>query len=300
MGVEIRDDLDRMLTRLKLTAVRDQLDTLLDEAARSEMTLRDALAFLCQREIARKERAIVRHWSEDNGERRIDMSFGLAKFPFVRDLDRLRLRRPALDRQGTDPRSRGRPLDRPRRRAIAARPPGRRQDASGRGARPRSDCRGYTVLFAAATALVANLAKAHADGRLDERLTHFAKPKLLIVDELGYLPFEPERRASVLPARSRVATSAARCWSPPTARSANGAPSSATPWWRRPSSIGCCTTATSSPSAATATGSARSAAAVRIASPEMLPDVEPLPHLKCSPAGGWRGERDEAGEHGDA
>lgn len=28
-----------MLDRLKLTAIRDQLDTLLDEAARSEMTL---------------------------------------------------------------------------------------------------------------------------------------------------------------------------------------------------------------------------------------------------------------------
>jgi hypothetical protein len=70
----MQTDLDRMLTRLKLTAVRDQLDTLLDEAARSEMTLRDALAFLCEREIARKD------------QRRIDMSFGLAKFPFVRDL----------------------------------------------------------------------------------------------------------------------------------------------------------------------------------------------------------------------
>jgi len=40
-------------------------------------------------------------------------------------------------------------------------------------------------------ALVANLAKAQAEGRLEERLTHYAKPKLLIVDELGYLPFEP-------------------------------------------------------------------------------------------------------------
>ena len=40
--------------------------------------------------------------------------------------------------------------------------------------------------------LVANLAKAHAEGRLEERLTHFAKPKLLIVDELGYLPLKPD------------------------------------------------------------------------------------------------------------
>ena len=47
------------------------------------------------------------------------------------------------------------------------------------------------MLFVAAPALVAALAKAHADGRLEERLTFFAKPKLLIVDELGYLPFEP-------------------------------------------------------------------------------------------------------------
>ena len=74
MSPHTQDDLDRMLTRLKLTAVRDQLDSLLDEAVRSELTLRDALAFLCEREIARKD------------QRRIDMSFGLAKFPFVRDI----------------------------------------------------------------------------------------------------------------------------------------------------------------------------------------------------------------------
>jgi DNA replication protein DnaC len=51
---------------------------------------------------------------------------------------------------------------------------------------------GYSVLFTAAAALVANLARAHVEGRLDERLGFYAKPKLLIVDELGYLPFEPD------------------------------------------------------------------------------------------------------------
>jgi hypothetical protein len=50
---------------------------------------------------------------------------------------------------------------------------------------------GYSVLFVAAPALVAALAKGHADGRLEERLAFYAKPKLLIIDELGYLPFEP-------------------------------------------------------------------------------------------------------------
>ena len=42
-----------------------------------------------------------------------------------------------------------------------------------------------------APTLVAQLAKAHSEGRLEDRLLHFGKPKLLIIDEIGYLPFEP-------------------------------------------------------------------------------------------------------------
>jgi hypothetical protein len=42
------------LTRLQLTAIRHQLDSLLDEAARRELSWREALAFLVAREIARK------------------------------------------------------------------------------------------------------------------------------------------------------------------------------------------------------------------------------------------------------
>ena len=41
-----------------------------------------------------------------------------------------------------------------------------------------------------ATGLLTTLAKAHAEGRLEDRLAFYAKPKLLVIDELGYLPFE--------------------------------------------------------------------------------------------------------------
>ena len=63
------------LSRLKLTAIRDQLDSLLDEAAKRELTLREALAFLIEREIARKD------------ERRVAMAVKIAHFPSARDLD---------------------------------------------------------------------------------------------------------------------------------------------------------------------------------------------------------------------
>ena len=61
------DPLDAMLTQLNLTAIRDQLDTLLDEAAR------ETLVLLLQREIARKD------------HRRIDMALKLAHFPAMKD-----------------------------------------------------------------------------------------------------------------------------------------------------------------------------------------------------------------------
>jgi DNA replication protein DnaC len=73
-GMSQHDHLLRMLTRLQLTAMRDQLDTLLDEAGRRELTLREALTFWCERELARRD------------QRRIEMGIGLARFPFVRDL----------------------------------------------------------------------------------------------------------------------------------------------------------------------------------------------------------------------
>ena len=49
---------------------------------------------------------------------------------------------------------------------------------------------GYSVLFMTATGLITTLAKAESVGQLEEKLAYYAKPKLLVVDELGYLPFE--------------------------------------------------------------------------------------------------------------
>ena len=51
---------------------------------------------------------------------------------------------------------------------------------------------GYAAQFTTATALVAGLVKAQAERRLEERLLALSKPRLLIVDELGYLPLEPQ------------------------------------------------------------------------------------------------------------
>jgi hypothetical protein len=101
---------------------------------------------------------------------------------------------------------------------------------------------GYSVLFVPAPTLVAQLAKAHSEGKLEDRLLQFSKPKLLIVDELGYLSRTPPTCSSNW---YPVDTRAAACWSPATVRSANGVRCLATRSWQPRSSTVCCTTATS-------------------------------------------------------
>ena len=67
--------LTKLLTRLKLIAVRDKLDSLLDEAARKELNLREALLFFCEQEVQNKD------------HKRIQMGINLSKFPYARTLD---------------------------------------------------------------------------------------------------------------------------------------------------------------------------------------------------------------------
>ncbi|WP_164464348.1 ATP-binding protein, partial [Ectobacillus antri] len=40
--------------------------------------------------------------------------------------------------------------------------------------------------------LIQNLKKAYLENRLESRLKHYTKYKLLIIDEIGYLPIDPE------------------------------------------------------------------------------------------------------------
>jgi len=51
---------------------------------------------------------------------------------------------------------------------------------------------GHRVLFATASQWVARLAEAHTAGRLQAELVRLGRYPLLVVDEVGYIPFEPE------------------------------------------------------------------------------------------------------------
>jgi len=177
---QLVEDLDAMLTRLRLGAIREQLDALLEEAARRELNLREALAWLCAAEVASKE------------QRRLSMAMTIAHFPFVRTLEGFEFEaQPSIDP--------GKIRDLATCRWVAngdnvvlLGPPGvgktHLEVALGREA----VARGYTVQFTTAMELLGSLVKGQQQGTLDLRLAQYSKPKLLIVDELGYLPLEPQ------------------------------------------------------------------------------------------------------------
>jgi DNA replication protein DnaC len=169
------------LTRaLKAPTLRDCVARLAERARAESWSYEEFLVACLQREVSARE--------AHGGEGRIRA----ARFPARKsleefDFDHARgLKRDVIAHLGT--------LDfvTARENVVFLGPPGTGKTHLAVGLAIRACQAGHRVAFATAAQWVDRLAAAHHTGRLQAELVRLGRYPLLVVDEVGYIPFEPE------------------------------------------------------------------------------------------------------------
>jgi len=172
------------LKRLQLTHLRDTLAAVLSEAAKEQWTYLEFLDRILAREMDAKQ------------SKRVRMALPIAHFPCARTLEEFDFTfQPSVDERLIRELGAGHFIAHGENVLIFG-PPGVGETHLAIGLGRKIVEQGHTVRFTTATALLATLGKAESEGNLADKLTEYSKPRLLIIDELGYLPLE--RRAAHL------------------------------------------------------------------------------------------------------
>jgi DNA replication protein DnaC len=165
---------------LKAPSLREAVPRLAERARAESWSHEEFLVACLQREVAARE--------SHGGEGRIRA----ARFPARKsleefDFDHARgLKREVIAHLGT--------LDfvTAKDNVIFLGPPGTGKTHLATGLAIRACQAGHRVAFATAAGWVARLADAHHDGRLQAELARLSRYPVIVVDEVGYIPFEAE------------------------------------------------------------------------------------------------------------
>ncbi len=169
------------LTRaLKAPTLRDSAERLAERARTEGWTHEQYLAACLQREVSARD--------SHGGEGRIRA----ARFPARKSLEEFDFEHQRSLKRDTIAHLSTLDFITAKENAIFLGPPGTGKTMLAIGLGIRACQAGHRVAFATAAEWVARLAAAHQQGRLQAEIVKLGRVPLIIVDEVGYIPFEPE------------------------------------------------------------------------------------------------------------
>lgn len=167
------------LQELSLQTAADNLDTVSQQAAAENWSYTQFLGYLLDGELRQRHRT------------RVEMSLQFARFPYLKRIEEFDFKaQPAVDRRLVEELATGRFLSEGR-NIIFLGPPGVGKTHLAIALGVMTAELGNRVYFTTAIDLARKLTKALHENRLSREMKNLTRPKLLIIDEVGYLQLEP-------------------------------------------------------------------------------------------------------------
>jgi len=172
------EQIQEQMRLLKLVRTAEELPVLLQDASKRDASYTELLQDLLSRELAAKQ------------ERHTTMKTTMARFPFHKSLESFDFKfQPSIEPKVIRELATGRFVA-DSDNVLLLGPPGVGKTHLAVGLGLRACPLGYRTMFLTASGLVASLTRAHQENRLEEKLKLLVQPRLLIIDEIGYLPLE--------------------------------------------------------------------------------------------------------------
>jgi DNA replication protein DnaC len=169
-------ELETLLSKLKMDHLEAQIDALCEQAAQRELDYKTFLAEALQTE-----------W-QGRFQRGIETRLRQSRFPWIKTLEQFDYDfQPSLDKRQVRELSGVSFIERAH-NVVVLSPPGVRKTYLAVALGVKTVKAGYSVLFHPLESLMTRLNRAQHENRLEAALKQLTYPKLLILDELGYLP----------------------------------------------------------------------------------------------------------------
>lgn len=165
-----------LMQKLKLEYLPDNLESLCEQAAKRDLGYREFL-----------QQALATEWAGRH-QKGLQSRLKQARLPWLKTLEQFDLDfQPSIDRKVIRELAALGFVDRAE-NVVLLGPPGVGKTHLAIGLGVKAAEAGHRVLFLTLETLMNKLKKAQLENRLDWQLQHLVYPKVLIVDEIGYLP----------------------------------------------------------------------------------------------------------------